>query len=133
MQNLFVKLFENDALDNADNVEAYLLRAVKYKCIDFLRRAKTDRENGPTPFGVEQADYIYEIGEEDIEPLFYYYTAKLPPKTRSVFLMSREGGLTYREIAENLAISVKTVEKQMSRALSKLREFLKEQHLWLPF
>lgn len=44
----------------------------------------------------------------------------------SVEALSREKGYSYREIAEHLDISVKTVESQMSRALKKMRELLKK-------
>jgi RNA polymerase sigma-70 factor, ECF subfamily len=46
---------------------------------------------------------------------------KLPPGCRKVFELSRVEGLKYREIAEALQISVKTVEIQMSKALKTLR------------
>jgi RNA polymerase sigma-70 factor (ECF subfamily) len=47
---------------------------------------------------------------------------ELPPRRRSVFLLSRRHGLTYDEIATALDISVKTVETHMGRALKTLRE-----------
>ena len=47
--------------------------------------------------------------------------AKLAPRCREVFVMSREAGLTYAEIASSLHISIKTVETQMGRALKSLR------------
>ena len=50
--------------------------------------------------------------------------ADLPPRTREVFVMSRERGLRYSEIAEQLGVSVKAVEANMSRALRILRERL---------
>lgn len=50
--------------------------------------------------------------------------AELPGQMRRVFELSRFEGLKYNEIAEQLNISVKTVETQMSRALAKLREKL---------
>jgi len=46
---------------------------------------------------------------------------QLPPKGRTIFRLSREEGLTYSEIAEQLGISVKTVESHMRRSLTNLR------------
>ena len=46
----------------------------------------------------------------------------MPPQRRSVFLMSRTRGLSNKEIAENLQISVKTVERHMTLALAELRK-----------
>ena len=50
--------------------------------------------------------------------------AELPPRTREVFVMSRERGLKYSEIAAELGVTVKAVEANMSRALRMLREQL---------
>ena len=58
----------------------------------------------------------------------------LPPKCRTIFQLSRFEELTYREIAERLDISVKTVENQMSKALKVLRVKLKNYlHLFILF
>ena len=126
VQNLFIQLWENKKLDDIENPERFLMRATKYKCIDFLRTKKPDNEilfdNLPDDLLTE----TNQLSEEDIEPLLYYFTAKLPPKTREVFLLSRKSGLTYKEIALELDISVKTVENQMSRALRIMKELLKE-------
>ncbi|WP_160118727.1 RNA polymerase sigma-70 factor [Chryseotalea sanaruensis] len=46
---------------------------------------------------------------------------ELPPKCKEIFLLSREDELSYREIAANLNISVKTVEAQMGIALKRFR------------
>lgn len=51
---------------------------------------------------------------------------KLPEKCRKVFELSRFDELKYKEIAEKLGISIKTVEVQISKALKILREELKE-------
>jgi RNA polymerase sigma-70 factor (ECF subfamily) len=51
---------------------------------------------------------------------------RLPERCRAVFLLSRYEELSYREIAEKLDISVKTVENQMGKALKIMREQLKE-------
>jgi len=110
-----------------------LIRAVKFKSIDFLRTKDAGKEISLDNIEDDRAIDENELKEEDIEPLFYYFTAKLPPKTREIFLLSRKTGLTCKEIAEELDISVKTVENQMGRALRILKELLKEHKylLWL--
>jgi RNA polymerase sigma-70 factor (ECF subfamily) len=50
--------------------------------------------------------------------------AGLPERTREVFLLNRDGGLSYREVAMRLGVTVKTVEFHMGRALASLRERL---------
>jgi RNA polymerase sigma-70 factor (ECF subfamily) len=51
---------------------------------------------------------------------------KLPSECKRIFKMSRFDGMKYAEIAAQLNISVKTIETQISRALSRLRKELKE-------
>jgi len=129
VQSLFIQLYDKGKLHAINNFENYLMRSVKYKCIDFIRsrQPSSEIELLPDKAGVE----IQEITEADIEPLFHYYAAKLPPKTREVFLMSRVGQMTYKEITEELNISQKTVENQMSSALKKLKSILQKEHYFL--
>lgn len=47
----------------------------------------------------------------------------LPPKCREIFLMSKRDGMSYLEIAEELQLSVKTVEAQITKAYKRLREY----------
>ena len=51
----------------------------------------------------------------------YQLVSELPEKCQLVFKLSREEGLSYKQIAESMNISVKTVETQLSRALKKIR------------
>lgn len=53
---------------------------------------------------------------------------KLPPKCQKVFIMSKKEGLTNIEISEYLNVSVKTVEAQITKAFSVLREKLGEKY-----
>lgn len=129
VQNLFIQLYKNDKLHSVNNLENYLLRSVKYKCIDYFRTRQHISSIDVLPD--DSVMETYEITEADIEPLFYYYAAKLPPKTREVFLMSRVGQMTYKEIAGALNISQKTVENQMSGALKKLKSVLNRDHYFM--
>lgn len=128
VQAIFIQLWESDKLMKLENPEPYLLQCVRYKCIDHRRSLKIKKEQsyGQLPeMGIEEHS---SIGEEDILPLMHFFAAKLPPKMRDVFLLSREKGLSYKDIAERMEISPKTVDNQMGSALKKLRELLKEHH-----
>lgn len=57
------------------------------------------------------------LAEQNLELLLDVIEA-LPPKCKQVFLLSRAGGMTYAEIAQHCGISVKMVEKQISRAMA---------------
>ncbi len=125
VQSLFIQLWENKKLEKVEKKERFLLRAVKFKSIDYLRTKKTNTE--VVIEEIEDNQNIGELKEEEIEPLLHYYASKLPTKTREVFLLSRKSGLSYKEIAEEQGISVKTVENQMGKALKIMRKLLKEQ------
>jgi len=129
VQHLFIQLLQKNNLGTIINIESYLLRCVKFKCIDYLRtrQLSSDIEGLSEEASIENDD----ISEADIEPLFHYYAAKLPPKTREVFLMSRVGQMTYKEIADELNVSQKTVENQMGNALKKLKSILNKEHYFL--
>jgi len=82
-------------------------------------------------------EVVYKNKKEEFDTyesvLFTEFQAKvdkaigsLPEECRKIFKMSREDGLKYVEIADKLNLSVKTVETQMSRALSKLKIELKD-------
>jgi RNA polymerase sigma-70 factor (ECF subfamily) len=63
---------------------------------------------------------------EELEKEIEFGIQSLPEKCRMVFELNRSEGLKYAQIAEKMGISVKTVEAQMSKALSVLREHLRE-------
>lgn len=125
VQQLFLQLYEKEVLSKVTYPERYLLRCVKFKCIDYHRTKRSKKEIRLELIPDGFLDQSSDISEEDIEPLLHYFASKLPPKTREVFLLSRDSGMTYKEIAQELNISVKTVEAQMGRALRQMRALLK--------
>ncbi len=134
VQDLFVKLWEQPSLLTANiSLKGYLYRSIYNSCINYILRKqskyssldtvtrnkieellKTNPENQPeTQFlAVEMISVIKEAIKH------------LPPECGKIFLLSREEGLSYKEIAEKLNISENTVKVQIYRALSKLREAL---------
>lgn len=127
VQDFFVNVWSKRKILNIDSsVKNYLFRSVKNLCLNRLqherikeKHAKSVKENFHQE--INESDYFLEVGlnEKIAESI-----ASLPEKRREIFKLSREEGLKYKEIADRLNISVKTVETQMGLALKHLREKL---------
>ena len=144
VQDVFLKLWEKRASLPADiNMQAYLLTMVKNQCMDFLRHRKIVEEHFVDWEIVEQQEDAFnyyainqldpeQMDVESLERLVEKAIIDLPKQCRRVFELSRYEGLKYKEIAERLGISVKTVETHISNALKILRITLKDLFpLWL--
>ena len=111
--------------------------SVRNACIDRLRRqSPIDTEITPTDLcGVISDDQAQESSFREAE--LWTAIELLPERCREIFLMSKRDGMTYREIAEELNLSEKTVEHQISKALKTLRgkkdDFLADFFYILPF
>jgi len=138
VQDIFVMLWEKKDILRVDvSLTAYLFTLVKNKCIDFLRHRMVEQmyseniqheyneELNVKLFALESFDHNFS-SEEDIEILLRNAIDKLPERCRLIFIKSRIEGKKYKEIAEELNLSVNTVEGQISIALKKLREELKD-------
>lgn len=132
VQSVFIQLWENKKIFELDKPERYLIKCVRFKCYDLLKSKHRKHEVFMKDLPEMSIEQITNLSEEDIAPLLNYFVSKLPPKMQQVFLMSRQQGMTYKEISEELNVSPKTIENQMGTALKKLRSFLRE-HQYLPF
>jgi RNA polymerase sigma-70 factor (ECF subfamily) len=129
VQGFFLKLWEKrKSIDINTSVKNYLFSSVRNRCLNQLKHQKIMQAHqaeilntsSESDFG---SNYFMEIGlVEKIEQSI----AALPPKRREIFILSREQGLKYREIADQLGISIKTVETQMGQALKEMREKLRD-------
>ncbi|MEP1034105.1 RNA polymerase sigma-70 factor [Ekhidna sp.] len=132
VQEVFVDVWDKGSFKQLEQPDRYLLRAVKFKSINLLQRLRSKEANFSD---IYQEELVLpdpsEFKEDDILPLLHFFAAKLPQKTQEIFLLSRKNGLTYKEIAEERGISIKTVETQMSRALKILRKLVAEHYLLL--
>lgn len=126
VQDAFAKIWEKKIII-ATSVKNYLFTTIRNRCLNQLEQQKI--RNLHARIMMEEA-----LREPDLSPYFIdpgladkieAAILSLPEKRREIFRLNREEGLKYREIAERLQLSVKTVEAQMGLALKTLREKLK--------
>ena len=130
VQDLFYHLWR-DRMDLRIeiSVKSYLYKAVSNNCKMLLkkinRRSAIESElaNRPEPFREEASEMLE---AKEITEVVNKTLAELPERPALIFRMSRYEGMKYREIAEKLSISVKTVEANMGKALEMFRKNLKE-------
>jgi RNA polymerase sigma-70 factor, ECF subfamily len=120
----FIALWEKiDSLPQDANFRSYLYTAVRNKSLNYNRDKKKHVLIDHVPEHVlsEENDHLV---TKELELEIEMAIQSLPEKCRIVFELNRMEGLKYSQIAEKMAISVKTVEAHMSKALSVLRERL---------
>jgi RNA polymerase sigma-70 factor (ECF subfamily) len=135
VQDAFVKLWEvKESLKEELGVRNYLYTITKNNCLLHIRKEQIVMKNSrdlcylEMQFNYEAmsslADSIVEFDE--LKDRIDSAIDALPENLKEVFLLSRFEELKYKEIAEQLDVSVKTVEARMSKALVILRKDLKE-------
>lgn len=125
VQQVFFKLWErNDTQSLSGSISAYLYRAVHNESLNYIKHQKV-RSNYQMHVAytkkndIENPDKKLTTGE--LEKRIQTALNELPEQCRTIFQMSRFDDLKYREIADKLNISVKTVENQMGKALKLMR------------
>lgn len=125
VQNIFFKLWEKkNELFITTSIKAYLYNAVHNESLNYLKHLKVKRvhqthvlsvanENSQTNFG--------KMATKELEEKITEAIQDLPPQCSTIFQLSRFENLKYREIADQLGLSVKTVENQMGKALKLMR------------
>ena len=128
-QKVFVNLWERrEKIDPKKPIVSYLFNAVRNRCLNHIRDQKKYRSR-ILDLDVIDLEISFENKDSDLSELQEKISEslnKLPEKRRLVFEMSRFKNMKYKEIAEELDLSVKTVEAHMSKALKSLRKQLKD-------
>ena len=126
VQDVMLYLWEKRSSINVRNsVSTFLYTAVKYNCLSLINRGLIGRK----VMDSLRLSLIEEVEPVDFDKNVYKIQRrldsvleKLPEPQRIVFRMNRFEGLSYKKIASELGVSVKTVEYRMSQALEKLRD-----------
>jgi RNA polymerase sigma-70 factor (ECF subfamily) len=105
------------------SLKAYLRRAAVNKTLNYIRDRKIrwDDEDKIPAIVETGTDAIQKMQEEEIQTAVDSAINALPERCRLVFSLSRFEEMTNQEIADQLGISVKTVENQMTKALKMLK------------
>lgn len=125
VQDIFLNLWrKRETFELKVSFENYLAVAVKFEVIN--RRAKRVRESAlqgelvALPSSVNEGNFSFDL--EYLQRQLEQTILSLPPKCRLVFRLSRDNDYTNKEIADELGITEKAVEKHMTKALKTLRE-----------
>lgn len=135
VQDVFLKLWEKkETLDEFQNIRAYIFK-IAINSIYNLSKRKNYKQvyNEFVKNNFTQGNEFTwnEVVYNELVDSLNLHIDKMPAQRRDIFLMSRKDGLSNQEIAKNLSISLRTVENQIYRAVSYLREQLKPNSVFL--
>lgn len=125
-QDVFVRLWTNREAINTNNpIGAYLYTIAKNCAFNYLKHKQVEQTYlGYNPFDNKVPTPEEELYAHEMSLLVEMIVNEMPIQRRRIYILSREKGMSNRDIAEKLGISKKTVENQLSLALQKLRKII---------
>ncbi len=130
VQEIFVKLWHNrKQLNPAKSLDAYLYTIARNEIFGHLRKLLVRRryiEELSFSLNESCADTDHQIEYNELRLAIDQLVDSMPEKRREIYVLSRNEGLSYKEIATQLGISENTVDTQIRKALAYLRENLKK-------
>lgn len=128
-------------LKDDSNIPAYILKVIKNKCLNFLQREHTRREAEKYLSDREDWELSVRIAtleacnpeklfSDEIQKIIDDTLLSLPELSREIFIRSKFKNETNKEIAEDLGLSVKSIEYHITKTLKHLRTALKD---YMPF
>ncbi len=135
LQDCFVSLWNRRSMLTGISISSMLFTMVRNGCLNFLKhKAIAEGYNAQELRQLNGSEALYNydfLGSADTELLYDELQRQiadvlqtLPERSRQVFVMSRFEGLKNKEIAERLDISVKVVEKHITKSLALLRKHI---------
>lgn len=128
VQDLFYVLWrDRKKLNITTSLKGYLFRAVYNKSMHYIEHRKVVHKHAietKTSISINPDDPAEILKYKELHEKIAVIMAKLPERCARIFCMSRFEGLKYAEIADELSISIKTVEANMGKALKEFRNEL---------
>lgn len=130
VQSTFLSVWEKkETLSIRTAVKPYLYAMVRNACLNVIKHEKVKQKHAveEVAMAIHSHDSVsHAIVSSELELKIHQAMEKLPEQCRLVFKLSRFEELKYSEIADQLGISIKTVENHMGKALKIMREQLKD-------
>jgi RNA polymerase sigma-70 factor, ECF subfamily len=130
VQGTFLSVWEKrDTLAIHTAVKPYLYAMVRNACLNVIKHAKIKQKHAVEEIALAAHGHdsvSHAVATSELEMKIHEAMEKLPEQCRLVFKLSRFEELKYAEIADQLCISIKTVENHMGKALKIMREQLKD-------
>lgn len=128
VQQTFVSIWEKRAvIEVHTSLKALLYKSVHNACLNKIKQQQVRRKHKKTIQVYEEYDSTSAaIQERELQKRIEDALKKLPTECAKIFKLSRFEQLKYQEIADQLGLSIKTVENQMGKALRIMREELKD-------
>jgi RNA polymerase sigma-70 factor (ECF subfamily) len=127
VQDVFLNIWRKRSEINIHSTfKGYLLKCVTHRALNYIRDSKShcaelDDQIMDNSLGIEDEMYY-----NDTEQIIMHYIDTLSPRCRQIFIMNRIDQMKYKEISNELGISIKTVEHHIAKALHFMRERLSD-------
>jgi RNA polymerase sigma-70 factor (ECF subfamily) len=131
MQNVFLRFWDKrEEITIEVSIKSYLFRSVQNECLNYIRSVHNkvsfgDIENDRIENLPHSSTPDIELEKQELEETIHAIMEELPLQCKKIFIMSRMKGLKNKEIAEKLAVSIRTVDTQIYRALKIFKTKLK--------
>lgn len=137
VQEVFIHIWnKREELNITTTIEGYLVRSTVNRALNYIEKNKRVKRvdiQDHLEFNASHNRAGENNYDQDVfQQLVHASLDNLPPKCKTIFTLSRFENMKNKEIAEHLGVSIKTVENQITIAISKLNQELKPkiQHLF---
>jgi len=128
VQEVIVNFYEKrEEINIHTSLKSHLYQSVRNRCLNHIKRESVIRNHHESIYfqkSEAERDFNDVIEETELENRIYQVISELPTQCKKIFEMSRFQGKSNADIAEELDISKRTVETQISNALKRLRQKL---------
>ena len=122
VQDIFIYVWENrNKLTLSEQFSSYLFRAVKHACIDYKLHKKVEERYQNETIIANEYTNSHEDNLDEQYLRLQQIIETLPPKCKKIFILGCIDEVSYKEIAEQLDLSINTVKTQMKIAYKKIK------------